>query len=118
MSAFNPYAPPRDVAPPPVAAAAPLPQGIRRYGLDAAKLRALLDRAWRAGLLRVALTVAIVLALQFLVGGAPIDFLLFVVPFFVPYLVIVALVRRWRVRRSETKVLQGYELLVSPRAMW
>jgi hypothetical protein len=116
MTAPNPYAPPRDDVAAPLARG-PLPEGIRRYGLDPAKLRALLDRQWRSLVVRLLLFLAIYLVIMKVVGFIDLSTTFFLVPVLVAYVVVAALFRRWRVRSQEGPVLQGYELLVAPRAI-
>ena len=116
MSAPNPYAPPRDDLVVPVARG-PLPEGIRRYGLDPEKLRALLDRQWRALVVRLVVVLAIYLTAQIASGLLPLDTLVVTIPVLGAYLIAASLFRRWRIRRNEGPMVQGYELLVSPRVL-
>jgi hypothetical protein len=116
VPAPNPYAPPRVDAVPAIARG-PLPEGIRRYALDRDKLRDVLDRAWRGLVVRMVGVLALYLALQVYLGILTLDVLEILIPVLGGYSIAASLFRRWRIRRNEAAMLQGYELLVSPRVL-
>jgi hypothetical protein len=115
--AFDPYRPPRDAPFPPVARP-PLPQGIQRYGLDVAGYRGFVAKALRARLVRGVIVGGVYMLLA---GYALIDvglqFYLVAIPIWGVALVGSYLLARARMNRAEARVLQGFELLVSPRVM-
>jgi hypothetical protein len=114
---YDPYAPPREGPPPTPLPPAPLPEGIERYGVDPALYRQHIERALRARVVRGILIGIAYFA--FLVSGVsfPLASLYVAVPIWSIVLGASYLIARARVRRLEPRVLQGYELLVSPRTL-
>ena len=114
---YDPYAPPRDSPLPTPLPPAPLPEGIRRYGIDVAVYRQRVGSALRARVVR-----GIVIGMGyfvFLVRGEsfPLETLYVAVPIWGIVIGASYLLARARVRRLEPRILQGYELLVSPRTL-
>jgi len=113
---YDPYAPPREHAIFAPAPRSPPPAGIRRYGLDLDGYRARVGRALRGRVVR-GIVVGLVYFGVVVGGGAfPITMLYVAIPVWAvtgaSYLFALA-----RARRLETRVMQGYELLVSPRVL-
>jgi hypothetical protein len=116
MSDPNPYAPPAN-ATLPALSRTPLPEGVRRFGLDVEGYRTLVAKALRARIVRSVLFALGYLALS--VGWAPsVTTLLGVaVPVFGAWIVVSSLVVRASARHLERTVLRSYELLISPRVL-
>ena len=116
-SPYDPYAPPREGPPPTPLPPAPLPEGIERHGVDPTSYRQRIEKALRARVVRGILIGALYFA--FLVRGArfPLASLYVAVPIWSIVIGASYLLARARMRRLEPRVLQGYELLVSPRML-
>ncbi len=114
---YDPYAPPREDVLPPTFPKASLPEGIRRHGLDVTLYRDQIARGLRARVVR-----GVVLGIGYFIflvriASFPLDSLFVAVPVWAVVIGGSFLFARARMRRLEPRVVQGYELLVSPRVL-